>query len=221
MRHLAQIVGLMLLLAISSQQGGFTISSPSVDPQALSVSMNAQTMGVDATRLAAGESARASVKVSPGALTPSHPMVAEQPKFRLQEPGVYTVPRRGIVQPDSWSPSPSESGYVIVPAVVDALFLGCIRGNSGFGNQQFAASGCASFDCNGASRRCEFATRAGERARIARELHDSLLQSFQAPLYTVQAVNNLLPSTPKIAAQMLERSLERADGRAHRGARGN
>jgi ligand-binding sensor domain-containing protein/signal transduction histidine kinase len=53
--------------------------------------------------------------------------------------------------------------------------------------------------------------RDSERARIARELHDSLLQSFQGLLIRLQAVRNLLPVRPQDAASGLEAVMELAD----------
>jgi signal transduction histidine kinase len=50
----------------------------------------------------------------------------------------------------------------------------------------------------------------GERTRIARELHDTLLQSFQAVLLHVQAAINLLPGRPDEARDRFERVLEQA-----------
>jgi signal transduction histidine kinase len=51
--------------------------------------------------------------------------------------------------------------------------------------------------------------RLGERTRIARELHDTLLQSFQGLMLRLQVVDDLLP--PGKAKEQLEQSLERAD----------
>jgi signal transduction histidine kinase len=52
--------------------------------------------------------------------------------------------------------------------------------------------------------------RVGERTRIARDLHDTLLQSFQALLLRFQAVFNLLPQRPADARRTLEDALDRA-----------
>lgn len=62
-------------------------------------------------------------------------------------------------------------------------------------------------------RRFEIAlyARLGERARIARELHDTLLQSYQASLLWFRAAINLLPDRPLEARQKLEHALDRAD----------
>jgi signal transduction histidine kinase len=54
-----------------------------------------------------------------------------------------------------------------------------------------------------------FEERLAERARIARELHDTLLQSFQALMLHFQAVNDQLP--PGKAKDALEKALDRAD----------
>jgi signal transduction histidine kinase/streptogramin lyase len=53
--------------------------------------------------------------------------------------------------------------------------------------------------------------RVAERTRIARELHDSLLQGFHALMYRLQAVRNLLPTHPQHAAQALDEALDRGD----------
>jgi signal transduction histidine kinase/ligand-binding sensor domain-containing protein len=51
--------------------------------------------------------------------------------------------------------------------------------------------------------------RVDERTRIARELHDTLLQSFQGLMLRLQLVDDLLPQGR--AKEQLEQSLERAD----------
>ena len=53
--------------------------------------------------------------------------------------------------------------------------------------------------------------RVRERTRIARELHDSLLQGFQGLMFRLQAVRDLLPGQPVEAAGALDTALERGD----------
>lgn len=53
--------------------------------------------------------------------------------------------------------------------------------------------------------------RVNERTRIARELHDSLLQSFQGLVYRLQAVHALLPDRTPEAAALLEKALDHSD----------
>jgi signal transduction histidine kinase len=54
-----------------------------------------------------------------------------------------------------------------------------------------------------------FEERLAERTRIARELHDTLLQSFQGLMLHFQIVNDMLP--PGAAKEALESALDRAD----------
>jgi len=51
----------------------------------------------------------------------------------------------------------------------------------------------------------------GERTRIARELHDTLLQSFHGLLFRFQAARNLLPGRPEEAIQSLDNAIARAE----------
>jgi signal transduction histidine kinase len=53
--------------------------------------------------------------------------------------------------------------------------------------------------------------RVSERTRIARELHDTLLQSFQGALLRFQSVANVLATRPDEARRRLERALDQAE----------
>jgi signal transduction histidine kinase len=53
-------------------------------------------------------------------------------------------------------------------------------------------------------------TRVGERTRIARDLHDTLLQSFHGLLLRFQTVSQLLPQQPLEAKQKLDSAIEQA-----------
>jgi signal transduction histidine kinase/ligand-binding sensor domain-containing protein len=52
--------------------------------------------------------------------------------------------------------------------------------------------------------------RVSERTRIARELHDTLLQSFQGLLLRFQSASNVLPAKPHEAKSRLDRALDQA-----------
>ncbi|MGA7514128.1 MAG: PAS domain S-box protein [Candidatus Sulfotelmatobacter sp.] len=56
----------------------------------------------------------------------------------------------------------------------------------------------------------ELETRVNERTRIARELHDTLLQSFHGLLLRFQTVYSLLPSRPDEAREKLEKAINAA-----------
>jgi signal transduction histidine kinase len=53
--------------------------------------------------------------------------------------------------------------------------------------------------------------RVHERTRIARELHDTLLQSFQGLMLRFQSARDLLPARPADAFEALDGALDRAD----------
>jgi len=53
--------------------------------------------------------------------------------------------------------------------------------------------------------------RVGERTRIARDLHDTLLQSFHGLLFHFQAARNMLPNRIEEATQALDTALIRAE----------
>ncbi|HKA45440.1 MAG TPA: triple tyrosine motif-containing protein, partial [Burkholderiales bacterium] len=53
--------------------------------------------------------------------------------------------------------------------------------------------------------------RVNERTRIARELHDTLLQSFQGLMLRFQSARDLLPGQPAKAVEALDGALDRAD----------
>jgi len=55
-----------------------------------------------------------------------------------------------------------------------------------------------------------FEERLSERTRIARELHDTLLQSFQGLLLRFQAASNVLPAHPEQAKQRLDSAIDQA-----------
>jgi signal transduction histidine kinase len=52
--------------------------------------------------------------------------------------------------------------------------------------------------------------RVNERTRIARDLHDTLLQSFNALLLRLQTVSNVLPAQPDEAKRRIDRAIEQA-----------
>ena len=65
----------------------------------------------------------------------------------------------------------------------------------------------------------EFSAQTGERARIARDLHDTLLQSFQASLIQMQTARNVLPRSLEDAAQTLDSAIGSAEHAIDEGRR--
>jgi hypothetical protein len=58
--------------------------------------------------------------------------------------------------------------------------------------------------------RAQVDARVGERTRIARELHDTLLQSFHGLLLRFQAASELLSTRPVEAKQTLDDAIDQA-----------
>lgn len=61
--------------------------------------------------------------------------------------------------------------------------------------------------------------RIKERTRIARELHDSLLQGFQGMMFRLEAVRRLLPNQPREAADHLDVAIDRGVAAINEGRR--
>jgi signal transduction histidine kinase len=57
----------------------------------------------------------------------------------------------------------------------------------------------------------ELDARERERTRVARELHDTLLQGFHGLMFRLQAVRELLPGRPAAAAESLDAALQVGD----------
>src|ERR1019366_10648917 len=56
-----------------------------------------------------------------------------------------------------------------------------------------------------------YSERLAERTRIARDLHDTLLQSFHGLMFRFQAVRNMLPRRTEEAMEALDSALERTE----------
>jgi signal transduction histidine kinase/streptogramin lyase len=65
----------------------------------------------------------------------------------------------------------------------------------------------------------EFSAQTGERARIARDLHDTLLQSFHASLIQMQTARNVFPRRPEEGIQTLDNAIGSAEQAIDEGRR--
>jgi signal transduction histidine kinase/ligand-binding sensor domain-containing protein len=65
----------------------------------------------------------------------------------------------------------------------------------------------------------EFSAQTGERARIARDLHDTLLQSFHASLIQMQTARNIFSRRPEEAIQTLDHAIGSAEQAIDEGRR--
>jgi signal transduction histidine kinase len=62
-----------------------------------------------------------------------------------------------------------------------------------------------------AQYRIRLEERINERNRLARELHDTLLQTFQGLIFRMQAARHMLPGRPGEAGRMLDLVLDKSD----------
>jgi signal transduction histidine kinase len=128
--------------------------------------------------------------------------------YNLLPPGRYRLEVQGATSTGPWSAVRSLAIIILKPwwqttafRVAAALLLLCI------------AWSIYRLRARRVKRQFEMRLneRVAERTRIARELHDSLLQGFHGLMYRLQAVRNLLPSQPQHAARALDEALGRGD----------
>ena len=121
-------------------------------------------------------------------------------------PGKYVFRVQGSNSRDVWNEQGASVGFVILQPwwnswtfrmVATALILLSL----GYGYSLHLGTIRREFDLR-------MEERVNERTRIARELHDTLLQSFHGLLLRFQAVYNFLPSRPEEAARTLGAALD-------------
>jgi signal transduction histidine kinase/ligand-binding sensor domain-containing protein len=137
------------------------------------------------------------------------PTAARQALYTSLRPGHYTFRVIAANNDGIWNESGTSMTFVILPAFVQTgWFIAlCI------------AAGAAAVWClvrlrvRQVRRRLEerMEDRLNERTRIARELHDSLLQGFQGLMFRLQAVRQLLPERPSDAATSLDSAMQVGD----------
>ncbi len=124
-------------------------------------------------------------------------------------PGRYRLEVQGATSTGPWSAVRSLELTILKPWW-QTSHLSCRRRLAGARHWRGRHTGCA---CGSVTQQFEMRLneRVTERTRIARELHDSLLQGFHGLMFRLQAVRNLLPLRPQEAAQALDDALSRGD----------
>ena len=133
---------------------------------------------------------------------------AEPASYRNLAPGSYHFSVDATDTNGVWSHKVATAEFTILPAYYQtrwfqatcaAAFLGLLWALYRYRLHQIAQ---------------RFNTRlesGNERTRIARELHDTLLQSFHGLMFRYQAARNMLPRRPEEAMQALDGALERTE----------
>jgi signal transduction histidine kinase/ligand-binding sensor domain-containing protein len=137
-----------------------------------------------------------------------HEVAASSPvTYRSLPPGSYHFNVAASDTNEAWSDEIATTGFTILPAFYQTLwfrslcvilFLAAVAGLYQLRLRQLARQ---------YGMRME--ERVSERTRIARELHDSMLQGFQGLMFRLQAVRQLLP--PGDAAKFLDSAMQVGD----------
>jgi ligand-binding sensor domain-containing protein/signal transduction histidine kinase len=139
----------------------------------------------------------------------SEPGAAREAVYTNLKPGSYVFRVMASNSDGIWDQNGSSLQFNIVPEFYQTswFLLLCV----------LAAAGIAWVIYQ---RRVQFVTarldlqykeRLSERTRIARELHDTLLQSFQGLMLHFQRARNLLPAKPQEAIEKLDSALDSAE----------
>ena len=108
-----------------------------------------------------------------------------------------------------WNESAAKLDFSVAPAYYQTNWFRALCAAA------FLASLWAAYQMRVRQLQWEFNTaieaRVSERTRIARELHDTLLQSLQALLFQYQAARNLFAAGSERAMQVLDTSLDRTE----------
>jgi signal transduction histidine kinase/ligand-binding sensor domain-containing protein len=129
--------------------------------------------------------------------------------YRNLSPGSYHFSVASTDTNGVWSDKVATTEFTILPTFYQTVWfkgacvlaiLGCIYLGYRLRVQQLSRQ-----------LRVRMYERIAERTRIAQELHDTLLQSFQGLMLRFQGANQILLSNPSQAKEALEGALDRAD----------
>ncbi len=128
--------------------------------------------------------------------------------YRNLPPGSYHFSVEASDTNGAWSGAPANMAFTILPAFYQttwfrllcvAAFLSALWSLYKFRVEHLARQFNMMLEA-----------RVGERTRIARELHDTLLQSFHGLLLRFQTVDNMLPDRPIEAKERMESAIDQA-----------
>jgi signal transduction histidine kinase/ligand-binding sensor domain-containing protein len=124
-------------------------------------------------------------------------------------PGKYSFRVMASNNDGVWNDSAAKLDFYVAPAYYQTSWFRALCATA------FLVLLWAAYQLRVRQLRREFNTaieaRVSERTRIARELHDTLLQSLQALLFQYQAARNLFAAGSERAMQVLDASLDRTE----------
>jgi signal transduction histidine kinase/ligand-binding sensor domain-containing protein len=137
------------------------------------------------------------------------PTAVRQALYTNLKPGHYAFHLIAANNDGVWNESAASLAFAIPPAFIQTkwFIVICMVGGTA------ALWALVRLRTHQIHRRLEqrMNDRLTERARISRELHDSLLQGFQGLMFRLQAVRQLLPERPADAATSLESAMQAGD----------
>jgi signal transduction histidine kinase/ligand-binding sensor domain-containing protein len=137
----------------------------------------------------------------------SQPTESREVAYTSLSPARYTFRVMASNSEGMWNGAPASVPFEVDPRLSETWWFRamglCLLAGGVFGGFRYRLARV------NAALNLRFEERLAERTRIARELHDTLLQSFQGLMLRLQVVDDLLP--PGKAKEQLEASLERAD----------
>jgi ligand-binding sensor domain-containing protein/signal transduction histidine kinase len=139
----------------------------------------------------------------------SEPVGAREAIYTNLDPGSYTFRVVASNSDGIWNTEGASLNLTVVPAFYQTswflLLCAAVVAALAWGVYQWHVGQVTS------RMDIQFIERLSERTRIARELHDTLLQSFQGLILHFQTARDLIPKDPSEAEKNLDSALESAD----------
>jgi len=138
----------------------------------------------------------------------SKPTSAREASYTNLDPGPYRFQVQATNTDGLWNGQPAEIGIYLEPSLWQTLWFRSLAALAVF------AMGFAAYRLRlrafQRQWKLRFQERLDERTRIARDLHDTLLQSFQGLILRFQAVKDMLPENPHAASDAMNSAIDRA-----------
>ncbi|BCW87577.1 hypothetical protein sos41_07070 [Alphaproteobacteria bacterium SO-S41] len=136
------------------------------------------------------------------------PGARRQAFYTRLEPGTYRFQVRAANDAGIWNDAGATLSFTIAPTFLQSIWFKLLLATGLLALASAAYAWRVRWET--ARIRRQFEIRIAERERIARELHDTLLQGVQGLMLRFQSAANLLPSSGE-ARSVLEEGLDRAD----------
>ena len=138
----------------------------------------------------------------------SLPVALREVTYTNLPPGDYKFNVTACNNDGVWSNTAASLSFTVPPAWYQTVWFRLLCALSAFGT--IYSIYLRRMSRYAAAMKIRFDERLEERTRLARDLHDTLLQSFQALMLRFQGASNLLPTRPIEAKERLEGAIDQA-----------